>query len=70
MCKSLALRRQIGPVFDVTLDCEDGSPMGGEAAHAHLVAKMADSALNQHDRAGSRIHPVTHPSFTDDASTM
>jgi len=44
--------------------------MGGEAAHAHLVAKMADSALNQHDRAGARIHPVTHPSFTDDASTM
>ena len=31
MRKSLALQAELGPVFDVTLDCEDGAPVGGEA---------------------------------------
>ena len=25
-------------VFDVTLDCEDGAPVGGEIDHANMVA--------------------------------
>ncbi len=70
MRKSLALQGEMGPVFDVTLDCEDGAPVGGEAAHAHLVAELADSALNRHGRVGARIHPVTHASFADDAATL
>ena len=70
MRKSLALQGEMGPVFDVTLDCEDGAPVGGEAAHAHLVAELADSALNRHGRVGARIHPLTHPSFADDAATL
>ena len=37
MVKSLALQAELGPVFDVTLDCEDGAPVGAEAAHADLV---------------------------------
>ena len=37
MMKSLALQAELGPVFDVTLDCEDGAPVGAEAAHADLV---------------------------------
>ncbi|MEY4442918.1 MAG: hypothetical protein RL442_1918, partial [Pseudomonadota bacterium] len=28
-------------VFDVTLDCEDGAPVGGEAEHAALVTELA-----------------------------
>ena len=31
-------------VFDVTLDCEDGAPVGGEAEHAALVAELALAA--------------------------
>ena len=31
MAKSLELQRELGPVFDVTLDAEDGAPVGGEA---------------------------------------
>ena len=30
MTKSLELQAELGPVFDVTLDCEDGAPVGGE----------------------------------------
>ena len=35
-------------MFDVTLDCEDGTAVGGEAEHAHLVAEMVMSAANVH----------------------
>ena len=46
MRKSLQLqaemREQLGAwVFDVTLDCEDGAPVGGEAEHATLVVELA-----------------------------
>ncbi len=43
MLKSLALQQQLGPVFDVTLDCEDGAQVGHEAEHAELVASLTGS---------------------------
>ena len=70
MRKSLALQAEFGPVFDVTLDCEDGAPIGGEAEHAHLVAEIAMSADNLHGRVGTRVHPVDHPSFAADVATL
>ncbi len=42
--KSLALQQEMGDVFDLTLDCEDGAPIGGEAEHAHMVAELARAA--------------------------
>ena len=38
--KSLALQQQMGPVFDITFDCEDGAAAGNEAAHAQLVSDL------------------------------
>jgi len=70
MRKSLALQTDMGPVFDVTLDCEDGAPIGGEAEHAHMVAELAMSAENRFGRVGARVHPVDHPSFADDVATL
>ena len=70
MRKSLELQAELGPVFDVTLDCEDGAPIGGEAAHAHMVAEIAMSAQNRFGRVGARVHPVEHPSFADDVATL
>jgi citrate lyase subunit beta/citryl-CoA lyase len=52
-------------VFDVTLDCEDGAPVGGEIEHAHLVKEIALGA-SQNARIAVRVHPVDHPSFTED----
>jgi citrate lyase subunit beta/citryl-CoA lyase len=63
MRKSLALQASIGPVFDVTLDNEDGAPVGGEAEHALLVAALLASADNRHGRVGVRVLPVDHPQF-------
>ena len=70
MAKSLALQAELGPVFDVTLDCEDGAPVGAEAAHADLVTGMVLSAANVHGRCGVRVHPVGHPAFAADVSTI
>ena len=53
MRKSLALQAELGPVFDVTLDCEDGAPIGGEAEHAQMAAELAMSAANVHGRPPS-----------------
>lgn len=63
MRKSLELQRELGPVFDVTLDCEDGAPVGGELEHAELVSSLLMSAENRHDRVGVRVLAVDHPKF-------
>jgi citrate lyase subunit beta / citryl-CoA lyase len=70
MRKSLELQGEMGPVFDVTLDCEDGAPIGGEVEHAHLVAELATSELNRHGRVGARVHPVDHPAFQRELETL
>ena len=70
MRKSLELQAEMGPVFDVTLDCEDGAPVGAESEHAHLVADMLTSKLNRYQRVGARVHPVTHAAFGPDAATL
>ncbi len=70
MHKSLQLQAELGPVFDVTLDCEDGAPVGGEAEHAHLVAELVMSSHNLHGRVGARVHPVDHPAFFDEVATL
>ncbi len=72
MQKSLQLQAEMMQefgvcVFDATLDCEDGAPVGGEAEQAALVSELALSALPG-ARVGVRVHPVDHPSFHDDVS--
>jgi citrate lyase subunit beta/citryl-CoA lyase len=56
-------------VFDVTLDCEDGAPVGGEAEHAALVTELALSAAPE-ARVAVRVHPVDHPSFQADIAAI
>ncbi len=72
MRKSLQLQAEMTQefgacVFDVTLDCEDGAPVGGEAEHAVLVTELALAAAPQ-ARVGVRVHPVDHPAFEADVS--
>ena len=70
MRKSLALQAELGPIFDITLDAEDGAPIGGEAEHALLIAEMATSAANRFGRVGARVHPWGHAAFESDVDTL
>ena len=56
-------------VFDVTLDCEDGAPAGGEAEHALMVADLLLSAPPG-ARVATRVHPIDHPSFEADVDVI
>jgi citrate lyase subunit beta/citryl-CoA lyase len=74
MRKSLQLQAEMTQefgvcVFDVTLDCEDGAPVGGEAEHAALVTELALAAAPQ-ARVAVRVHPVDHPAFAADVQTI
>ncbi len=70
MAKALALQAELGAVFDITLDCEDGAPVGAEAAHAALCARIALSEANRFGRVGVRVHPADHPAFEADLQTL
>jgi citrate lyase subunit beta / citryl-CoA lyase len=61
MRKSLALQAERGNSFDVTLDCEDGAAVGGEADHVSLIVELLQPARS--GRVGVRVHPVDHPAF-------
>lgn len=63
MRKSLALQQELGPVFDITFDCEDGAAHGNEAAHAHLLGTLVASEENLFGRIGARVHDVTSEFF-------
>lgn len=74
MRKSLQLQAEMTQefgtcVFDVTLDCEDGAPIGGEAEHALLVTELALAAAPD-ARVGVRVHPVDHPAFEADVAQI
>jgi len=74
MKKSLQLQAEMTAefgtcVFDVTLDCEDGAPVGGEADHAALVTQLALDAPRQ-ARVAVRVHPVDHVHFQADVARI
>lgn len=83
MVKSLELQAEMMQefgvcVFDVTLDCEDGAPVGGERDQANLVAALANTAHSAPDliafgvprRVGARLHAVDHPAFAADVDIV
>ena len=83
MRKSLALQAEMSQefgacVFDVTLDCEDGAPVGGEKDHANMVVALANQAQaaikkianKVAPRVAARVHPVDHPAFEQDVTLI
>lgn len=83
MVKSLQLQAELmqefgACVLDVTLDCEDGAPVGGELDHANMVAELALSAQGAtnfiakglHRRIGVRLHAIDHPAFASDVDCV
>lgn len=83
MRRSIALQAELTQefgacVFDVTLDCEDGAPVGGERDHADMVVALVQDALGRSGsvderiraRIAVRVHPVDHPSFDQDVAIV
>ncbi len=68
--KALALQAELGPVFDITCDCEDGAHGGAEAEHARMCAELIMSADNRFDRVAARIHDITHPHWKHDLEIL
>jgi len=70
MKKALALQNEVGPVFDITCDCEDGAHAGAEREHAEMVAALIMSDENRHGRVAARIHDVTHEHWQQDLDIL
>jgi citrate lyase subunit beta / citryl-CoA lyase len=85
MRKTLALQAEMmdefgACVFDATLDCEDGAPVGGEVDHANMVVSLVNTAQAAIknvvtadapvQRMGVRVHAVDHPSFASDIDIL
>lgn len=68
--KALQLQQDLGPVFDITCDCEDGAAAGTEREHAEMIVRVLNSDANQHNMAGTRIHDYTHPSWRQDVDIL
>lgn len=83
MLKSLVFQAELmqefgSCVFDVTLDCEDGAPVGGEHDHALMVAELLHQTFagvkagqgTPDRRVAVRVHPVDHPAFEQDVQIV
>jgi len=60
----------LGPVFDITCDCEDGAQAGAEAEHARMVVELVNGAENHFGRVGARIHDITHAHWQRDLEIL
>lgn len=70
MRKALALQHTLGPVFDLTCDCEDGARAGGETEHAMMAAEIVTGSDNRFGRVGARIHDITHAHWLQDLEIL
>ena len=68
--KALQLQETIGPVFDITCDCEDGAMAGLEREHAEMIVRVLNSEANKVRMAGARIHDYTHPAWRLDVDIL
>ena len=70
MRKSIALQQELGPLFDITLDCEDGAAAGAEAEHAQLVVQLLQNDPARAGRIGVRVHDAQSPYFAPDIKVI
>jgi citrate lyase subunit beta/citryl-CoA lyase len=68
--KALSLQDSLGPIFDITCDCEDGAAAGQEREHAEMIVRVLNSEANKCRMAGARIHDYTHASWRLDVDIL
>jgi citrate lyase subunit beta / citryl-CoA lyase len=67
--KALELQAK-NPVFDITMDLEDGAPTGREKDHAEMVVRVLRSDANKHKMSGVRVHDPSHKSWRQDVDII
>ena len=70
MKKAPQLQNELGPVFDITCDCEDGARAGAEREHAEMCVGIITSQDNRFDRVAARVHDFTHEHWRDDLDIL
>ena len=68
--KAFKLQQEMGGVFDITMDLEDGAPTGEEREHALMAARMQNSPDNKFNMAGVRIHDYTLEHWRSDVDIV
>ena len=68
--KALQMQEKMGPVFDITCDCEDGAQAGKEKEHAEMIAAVLSSDANKFNMAGVRIHDFSHSHWQHDVDIL
>ncbi len=64
------MQEKLGPVFDITCDCEDGAETGKEVEHAEMIVRVVNSEANKYAMAGTRIHDFDHPDWRQDIDIL
>lgn len=68
--KALELQAKLGPIFDITMDCEDGAETGKEKEHAEMIVRIQNSDLNKFNMAGVRIHDHSNKYWKQDVDIV
>lgn len=68
--KALSMQDTVGPVFDITCDCEDGAQAGQEREHAEMIVRVLTSDANKHKMAGARIHDYSNSYWKQDVDIL
>ncbi len=68
--KAMEMQEKMGPVFDITCDCEDGAQAGKEVEHAEMIVRLVNSDQNKFGMAGTRIHDYSHPDWKQDVDIL
>ena len=68
--KAMSMQEKLGPIFDITCDCEDGAETGKEVEHAKMIVRVVNSEANKYNMAGCRIHDFSHPDWKQDIDIL
>lgn len=68
--KGFEMQKKLGPIFDITCDCEDGAEAGKEVEHAQMIVRVVNSEENLYNMAGTRIHDFSHPDWRQDVDIL
>lgn len=68
--KSLALQIESGPVFDITLDFEDGSGLSCDTQQRQMISHFLNSDMNFFRRVGIRVHALNTEEWKEDINAV